>query len=332
VGVFNKLMNILFDEQEVEEEIPTITKTKKEEIESIKKPKPIEDDEIIVKKIEKNPNEDETLFDIPKLTDNEEKIDEDNVPTRTFTFPMIDDDEDEELPEDMPKRSKKETIKDETKPDRQAYDYLSSTSYKYKSDVKSDAYTSSRNNIYDDNNIGKKPFVPSPVISPVYGVLNENYKKEDIVEKENAGRLQREKMDLDSVRRKAYGTLEDEIEISLGKSNSDDLLDEVPEDEEMSIDKLSEEGISIRDLLVEDEKNETSETNEELFDIDEDEKTEEVEEEIELDDNIDKDETAKIEIVDESEFDEKEDREEINGDDDLFDLIDSIYQGKDEEE
>ena len=49
---------------------------------------------------------------------------------------------------------------------------------------------------------GKKPFTPSPVISPVYGILDKNYSKEDIIDK----RTDRRKIDsFDRVRDKAYG-------------------------------------------------------------------------------------------------------------------------------
>lgn len=81
---------------------------------------------------------------------------------------------------------------------------------------------------------GRKPFKPSPVISPVYGILDKNYKKDEIVDKKDG--MKREKIvkpivhkvedneenvevdvyeekntvtvDIDSVRKKAYGGLE----------------------------------------------------------------------------------------------------------------------------
>lgn len=56
-----------------------------------------------------------------------------------------------------------------------------------------------------------KPFCPSPIISPVYGILDKNYKKEDVVNKVRND-LHDTIPDFDAIRKKAYGTLEDDIE------------------------------------------------------------------------------------------------------------------------
>ncbi len=59
----------------------------------------------------------------------------------------------------------------------------------------------------------KKTFKPTPIISPVYGILDKNYTKEDITVKT----LEQPKKTptVDIVRNKAYGSLEDEIVDSL---------------------------------------------------------------------------------------------------------------------
>lgn len=64
----------------------------------------------------------------------------------------------------------------------------------------------------------KKAFKPSPIISPVYGVLDQNYTKDDIVPKKDVSISYHRKLDrltIDDVRQKAYGTLEDELEDTL---------------------------------------------------------------------------------------------------------------------
>ena len=56
---------------------------------------------------------------------------------------------------------------------------------------------------------------PSPIISPIYGILDKNYKKEEIVTRKEvrlSSSYSREKLNVDEVRNKAYGKLEDEIE------------------------------------------------------------------------------------------------------------------------
>ena len=55
-----------------------------------------------------------------------------------------------------------------------------------------------------------KKFKPSPIISPVYGILDKNYKKEDVVDKKDrkiTSSYASKKVDLDTVRRKAFGEL-----------------------------------------------------------------------------------------------------------------------------
>ena len=62
----------------------------------------------------------------------------------------------------------------------------------------------------------KKAFTPTPIISPIYGILDKNYKKEDVVTKKEI-RLSSapKKIDLDSVREKAYGDLTSDITDSM---------------------------------------------------------------------------------------------------------------------
>ena len=60
----------------------------------------------------------------------------------------------------------------------------------------------------------KKHFEPTPIISPVYGVLDKNYKKDDIVDRSERPVAHKD-MTVDDVRNKAYGTLEDELENTL---------------------------------------------------------------------------------------------------------------------
>ena len=91
----------------------------------------------------------------------------------------------------------------------------------------------------------KKIFKPTPIISPVYGVLDKNYHKEDIKTKNNSSNstyYNHKDMDIDDIRKKAYGTLEDELEVTLfGKTETKedvkhegdiDMFDELMDDKE----------------------------------------------------------------------------------------------------
>lgn len=62
-----------------------------------------------------------------------------------------------------------------------------------------------------------KVFKPSPIISPVYGILDKDYKKEEIKSKTtvNPEPVKPKVTIYDTVRRKAYGTLEDDLEDTL---------------------------------------------------------------------------------------------------------------------
>ncbi len=88
----------------------------------------------------------------------------------------------------------------------------------------------------------KKKFKLSPVISPVYGILDKNYKKEDIIEKKSRnddyfGYQGDSASRVDKVRKKAFGTLEDELESTLSHID----LTEYAEVEQVVTPKVKEE-------------------------------------------------------------------------------------------
>lgn len=62
-----------------------------------------------------------------------------------------------------------------------------------------------------------KVFKPSPIISPVYGILDKDYRKEEIKSKTTVSPepVKPKVTVYDTVRRKAYGTLEDDLEDTL---------------------------------------------------------------------------------------------------------------------
>ena len=68
-----------------------------------------------------------------------------------------------------------------------------------------------------------KTFKPTPIISPIYGILDKNYHKDDITSKKvnySEYRDSSKPLSIDEVRKKAYGTLEDDIETSLFTKSS----------------------------------------------------------------------------------------------------------------
>ena len=98
--------------------------------------------------------------------------------------------------------------------------------------------------------VEKPKFKPTPVISPVYGILDKNYKKDEVIERtEENSTMKRpsKKVDFETVRKKAFGNLSDEIRDNLMCENcelykeakrissisSDDLLYDMMVDEEV---------------------------------------------------------------------------------------------------
>ena len=98
-----------------------------------------------------------------------------------------------------------------------------------------------------EEKVESKKFKPTPIISPVYGVLDKNYHKEDIKSKNNTGNStyhNDKEVNIDNIRKKAYGTLEDELEVT--------LFGEPEKVEE----KIEKDDIDMFDELLEDSKEE----------------------------------------------------------------------------
>lgn len=89
--------------------------------------------------------------------------------------------------------------------------------------------TSNRNRKNEPEKVEKKVFKPTPIISPVYGILDKNYHKEDIKLKNNYSSnayYNHKDVSIDDVRKKAYGTLEDDLEVTLfGEPEKVDVTD-----------------------------------------------------------------------------------------------------------
>ena len=193
----------VFLEEDFDDDIPV---TKKEEPkEEVKEEKK----EIEVKEIKEEVKETvplrENTFSDRELVNTKEK----------FKFPIIFEDEDF-------KAEEKKT---------NSINLLERDNTKYESQIKTDVRRE------------KKGFKPSPVISPVYGVLDKNYSKDDITTKD--GLLNDyDKVDIDYVIKKAsgeYGTREEKRE-EKKEEEVIDLFKEVEvEDNSMEIPIIKEE-------------------------------------------------------------------------------------------
>lgn len=107
----------------------------------------------------------------------------------------------------------------------------------------------------------KKIFKPTPIISPVYGVLDKNYHKEDITSKKTVNLSDTGSLSIDDVRKKAYGTLEDDLENTMFGSNSILFNKETDVKEDSLINDLT-------DIIeLDEEPNTSKENSKDLFDL-----------------------------------------------------------------
>ncbi len=339
MGVFDKIKNALFEEEYVEvEEKPKAKsksrqeKAKKEYKNPIKKP----DNKPIAKKIVLPEKEENPLDDM----DDYKPVDEDFeiVPEREpeFKFPAIEEDDFKEEthyysePQIVEVVEKEEVVEErpiyhERKPEKKPEPTL------YHSDRTSNI------SIHEYGGYEKKEskpvFRPSPIISPIYGILDKNYKKEEIIPKREVRLTSyaKEHMSVDDVRRKAFGSLADDIALDIdGKTTHDEIEEE--KEEVIDDDNL------LVDLSDTSSKPEVSQVTvgdaEEYF------------RDLGLEYNIDykdsskeratgrrSDHTKELEEVSQKEESEtyRETTSDLSTDDNLFDLIDSMYEDENKE-
>lgn len=313
--LLDKLKNALFEEEYVEVE-------EKQEVK--KKEKPIAKKIIIDDKPKKAPVKEDLIVE-------EEKKES---PNRDFKFKAILDDDfinleqekkEEKAPKVEPKMEEKNREpKRETKEKRPLYQGE-------KKKEEKNIYGSNLDKEIKIHEYGgyekqkeKKEFHPSPIISPIYGVLDQNYKKDEIVTKKEiriTSSYKSKNIDVDSVREKAYGNTDDIFEEELTSNKKHD--EEPIETDELDDFEITEEE-SLLDISAE---NTPSVAKVTMGDA------EEYYSDLGLEYNIDyKDashEKATGRRTDLKDFKEDDyQKEDTSIEDNLFDLIDSMYDEK----
>ncbi len=401
MGLFNKIKNILFEDDEMEE-IPVFTKEEKGKLrEQTSDEKPIleerkvvpEPKEIFVKhdpiKVDNNTHFSNVKRDIDFSYEEKSlpSITQDMVPKK-LEMPKPKAPEKKESPfmsfdEDEFERINAHLLRNENREKEEKKEHINVK----KGNSNKDKYSLESNT--------KRPFRPSPVISPVYGILDKNYTKDDIVDKQDGIKreiirpvIRREiesemvkqeepfEVNVDSVRKKAFGSLEDLEKRALDVQESlisvEEEIVELPAYQEVPL--QTEESIStyndneIEEIPYEDEKDsilehlkkdileDEEESVESILDkaplLEEDEIVNEVPEEqvrgrilddmektstLQILDDIEKELNAIKPITKEYKGEEsltEKERLEKNDtlENDLFDLIDSMYEEGEEEE
>lgn len=280
MSVFKKIKDVLFDIED-DEDVNV-----KENVKVVKEKNPIKE----VKMPVEDNHEDDIISDIPKRNNN-------------FNFPLDFDD-------DLPSRSDKKSI--ESKKD--------TYNNKVNNDLFNDDFDVPRRNREDyvvkENDYNKKEqprdyskflqpkkeekkiFRPSPVISPVYGVLNQNYTKDDVIVKTDTGV---KSPTLEDVRKKAY--------------------EKQKEEENKKVeDEFAEPLKTLDEILINNQNNKEENKSE-------DASVEKVDNNVEIENNVEVTTEIKSNV---STTDEKMEDDTLEKD--LFNLIDSMYDNKDEEE
>ena len=258
---------------------------------------------VVPKEEEKNPIKE---LKVPKddFSDREYKSES------TFTFPIdFEDEEVVKVVKEVPKVKQHEVKEVNKRPEKRDYsDFLSRK---------------------DE----KKHFKPTPIISPVYGVLDQNYKKEDVIVKKDILRKPNE-LTIEEVRKRAFGSLEDEIDANLTNTKEIKVSEEIKLKKEKVIEPIKEDVVveepvdkkkTIGELIEEDNKK---------LDIPDIESIEEDSSEYNKDERKNDDLDIPTNTIDDllnRDDDKISDNNDIDDDEaDLFSLIDSMYEEKGE--
>ena len=228
MSFFDKLKNVLFeDEEEVSEETSPKEEVKTDEVRFSSKPK-----ETKVLEPPKDEAKETTVFQ----SFDEEEFDRIAAINKNR---LLERDrkarEEKERQEREQEISRKEAI-NSSRENYRRYEELRYGKSSTKDTTEYHKTSEVQQNIYNKPLASKeepKKFRPSPVISPVYGVLGENYKKEDILPRASSEGTLPKIMDVDNVRKKAFGILEQNMD-------TNEVLQDFKGDSEIPLEKIDE--------------------------------------------------------------------------------------------
>lgn len=323
MSFMNKVKNFFYEDVDDDEEVVVKEKPKKETKIDFKS---------LLKRQEKFDDEEE--LDIPEIKEKKnEDLSERELfkAERTFNFPMDLGDEifDEEKEVTIIKEEKKrvERVPEVVRPVQRTNQNTSSI---YRNISKEEPKKEEET----------KHFRPSPVISPVYGILDKNYTVDDVVEKDlnktKEFSIEKKSVDFDTVRNRAYKELDEEIEKTLTGDIFYNLDNEEAKDEEVNDDFDDDNDSVIITYNDEDINEETSD-----IPLNEKEDVSSIQEEpiIESESNEEDDLVPDVKIEPKEEVKKvtkrtkkKEEPEIEEEKEDLFNLIDNMYSDEDEED
>ena len=282
MGVLDKIKNALFEVEYVEvEEPPKVEKKKKPKEVKAEERKPIAKRVVLPGKREEKIEElkeeelkddnfearpkDETIKKTPSedfkyMDDNDFKVEDDYDNNEPEIVKVMDKEEvSDDYNENTYYRNSRE---DYTSKEKSLDDYYNdSRNYEdsYKEEVKPKPYETKKESkpygmdkafsvpMYEYGSYEKKDektvFKPSPIISPIYGILDKNYKKEDVVQKKDVRittSYSRSRVSVDDVRNKALGVDMHEEIIKQPQETTFEIDD--TEDDNLLVDLTDEKG------------------------------------------------------------------------------------------
>lgn len=292
MGLLNKIKGILFEEVEDDE----VVETPKPRVSETKKP--------IAERIEPQKRE-EVVVNTPPRVEVPKEVKKEVVSERDLfkndnSFPFQDFDEEEFA--SMSRVNK-------PKPTTNVLEYEKKKKVEKKYDL------GRYERIEKTEVVERRKFKPSPIISPVYGILNEDYKPEDIKDKtvENKDKA----LDFNSVRKKAFEELPKEEPTSYYEEPVTVKLKEDEEEKKQKVKTIDE--------LLEDTSDVVVDINDDIDDIENVEKEEVVEPEVMDYESVDKD----LDDL-QPKHEQKQQAEDDTLENDLFDLIDSMYDNRED--
>ena len=282
MGVLDKIKNALFEVEYVEvEEPPKVEKKKKPKEVKVEEKKPIAKRVVLPGKREEKIEElkeeelkddnfearpkNETIKKTPSedfkyMDDNDFKVEDDYEKNEPEIVKVMDKEEvSDDYNENTYYRNSRE---DYTSKEKSLDDYYNdSRNYEnsYKEEVKPKPYETKKESkpygmdkafsvpMYEYGSYEKKDektvFKPSPIISPIYGILDKNYKKEDVVQKKDVRittSYSRSRVSVDDVRNKALGVDMNEEIIKQPQETTFEIDDN--EDDNLLVDLTDEKG------------------------------------------------------------------------------------------
>ena len=282
MGVLDKIKNALFEVEYVEVEEPLkVEKKKKPKEVKVEEKKPIAKRVVLPGKREEKIEElkeeelkddnfearpkNETIKKTPSedfkyMDDNDFKVEDDYEKNEPEIVKVMDKEEvSDDYNENTYYRNSRE---DYTSKEKSLDDYYNdSRNYEnsYKEEVKPKPYETKKESkpygmdkafsvpMYEYGSYEKKDektvFKPSPIISPIYGILDKNYKKEDVVQKKDVRittSYSRSRVSVDDVRNKALGVDMNEEIIKQPQETTFEIDD--TEDDNLLVDLTDEKG------------------------------------------------------------------------------------------